>query len=118
MVQMSGRHDFLLFNSNEIRGEQLAQQVEEMARLLDNLKLTLIGHSQGGPTIRYVAGIMPNKVASLTSVSGTHKAHLLPVSFECRWYCLRFSYSAVVNFSQERLHGHKDLIKSYPHDAF
>jgi triacylglycerol lipase len=67
------------FNSNEIRGEQLAQQVEEIIAITGQPKVNLIGHSQGGPTIRYVAGIMPNKVASLTSVSGTIKVHPLPV---------------------------------------
>jgi triacylglycerol lipase len=61
------------FNSNEVRGEQLLAQVEEVIAITGKEKVNLIGHSQGGPTIRYVAGIKPNLVASLTSVSGTHK---------------------------------------------
>ena len=61
------------FNSTEIRGEQLAQQVEDIIAITGQSKVNLIGHSQGGPTIRYVAGIMPNKVASLTTVSGVNK---------------------------------------------
>ena len=61
------------FNSNEIRGEQLAQQVEEVLAITGAQKVNLIGHSHGGPTTRYVAGIMPSKVASVTSVAGANK---------------------------------------------
>ena len=61
------------FNSSEVRGEQLAQQVEEILAITGADKVNLIGHSHGGPTIRYVAGIMPNQVASLTGVGAPHK---------------------------------------------
>jgi triacylglycerol lipase len=61
------------FNSSEIRGEQLKQQVEEILAITGAAKVNLIGHSHGGPTIRYVAGVIPNKVASLTSVGAPHK---------------------------------------------
>lgn len=36
-------------------------------------KVNLIGHSHGGPTSRYVAGIIPNKVASVTTIGGVNK---------------------------------------------
>jgi triacylglycerol lipase len=36
-------------------------------------KINLIGHSHGGPTIRYVAAVAPNLVASVTSVDGVNK---------------------------------------------
>src|SRR5690606_15211915 len=36
-------------------------------------KVNLIGHSHGGPTIRYVGGVRPDLVASLTSVGAPHK---------------------------------------------
>ncbi|QSQ97190.1 triacylglycerol lipase [Acinetobacter indicus] len=61
------------FNSSEVRGEQLKQQVEEILAITGAQKVNLIGHSHGGPTIRYVAGVIPNKVASLTSVGAPHK---------------------------------------------
>lgn len=61
------------FNSTEVRGEQLVQQVEEILALTGSSKVNLIGHSHGGPTIRYVAGVIPDKVASLTSVAGPNK---------------------------------------------
>lgn len=61
------------FHSSEVRGEQLKQQVEEILAITGAKKVNLIGHSHGGPTIRYVAGVIPNKVASLTSVGAPHK---------------------------------------------
>jgi len=61
------------FNSSEIRGEQLLQQVKEIRAITGASKVNLIGHSHGGPTIRYVAGVEPSMVASLTSVGAPHK---------------------------------------------
>lgn len=61
------------FNSNEVRGEQLKQQVDDIIAITGAEKVNLIGHSQGGPTSRYVAAIMPSKVASLTSIGSPHK---------------------------------------------
>lgn len=61
------------FNSNEVRGEQLLQQVEEIMALTGAPKVNLIGHSQGGPTVRYIGGIIPEHVASMTTVAGVNK---------------------------------------------
>ena len=61
------------FNSTEIRGEQLLKQVEQVIAITGAPKVNLIGHSHGGPTIRYVAGVKPEYVASLTSVAGPNK---------------------------------------------
>lgn len=61
------------FNSSEVRGEQLVQQVEEILAITGAAKVNLIGHSHGGPTIRYVAGVIPNKVASMTAVGAPNK---------------------------------------------
>src|SRR5690606_32391047 len=61
------------FNSSEIRGEQLLEQVKEIRAISGAAKVNLIGHSHGGPTIRYVAGVAPELVASLTSVGAPHK---------------------------------------------
>lgn len=59
-------------NSNEIRGEQLLQQVEEIIAITNSNKVNLIGHSQGSPTSRYVAGVAPHLVASVTSIGGVN----------------------------------------------
>jgi triacylglycerol lipase len=60
-------------NSSEVRGEQLLAQVKTVLALTGAQKVNLIGHSHGGPTIRYVAGVRPDLVASVTSVSGVNK---------------------------------------------
>lgn len=61
------------FNSTEVRGEQLAQQVEEILAITGSTKVNLIGHSHGGPTSRYVAGVMPAQVASVTAIGSPQK---------------------------------------------
>lgn len=61
------------FDSTEVRGEQLIKQVEEILAITGAAKVNLIGHSHGGPTIRYVGGVLPLTVASLTTVSGVNK---------------------------------------------
>lgn len=52
----------------EQRGEQLLTQVNAVLAATGAAKVNLIGHSFGGPTIRYVAAIKPEKVASLTTI--------------------------------------------------
>ena len=61
------------FNSNEVRGEQLLYQVQLVLAITGAEKVNLIGHSQGGPTIRYIGGIVPEYVASMTTVAGVNK---------------------------------------------
>jgi len=56
------------FNSSEARGEQLA----DFLMSLPEQKFNLIGHSQGSPTARVAASIVPQKVASVTSVGGVN----------------------------------------------
>ncbi|OTG67137.1 lipase family alpha/beta hydrolase [Acinetobacter silvestris] len=58
--------------STEVRGEQLLQQVEEVIALTGQPKVNLIGHSHGGPTARYISGIRPDLVASVSSVAGVN----------------------------------------------
>ena len=60
-------------NSSEARGEQLLAQVEEVLAVTGAQKVNLIGHSHGNHSIRYVAGVLPGRVASATSVSGPTK---------------------------------------------
>ncbi len=57
------------FNSSEARGEQLANYLQS----LPESKFNLIGHSQGSPTSRVAASLVPHKVASITSVNGANK---------------------------------------------
>ena len=59
--------------STEVRGEQLLTQVEEVRALTGKDKVNLIGHSHGGPTIRYIEVVKPQYVASLTGVGATFR---------------------------------------------
>ena len=59
--------------STEVRGEQLLAQVRQVLALTGAGKVNLIGHSHGGPTSRYVAGVAPSLVASVTSVGGVNR---------------------------------------------
>ncbi|MDH1262849.1 triacylglycerol lipase [Pseudomonas sp. GD03944] len=60
-------------DTSEARGEQLLDQVEEIVAISGKPKVNLVGHSHGGPTIRYVAAVRPQLVASVTSVGAPHK---------------------------------------------
>ena len=60
-------------HTTEFRGEQLIAQVEEVIALTGKNKVNLIGHSHGGPTVRYVAAVKPEYVASATGVGGTFR---------------------------------------------
>lgn len=60
-------------NSSEVRGEQLLSQVRQILAVTGAAKVNLIGHSHGGPTIRYVASVRPDLVASVTSVGGVNR---------------------------------------------
>jgi triacylglycerol lipase len=60
-------------NSNEVRGEALLAALKRYQAAYGYTKFNLIGHSQGGPTTRYVAGVAPGMVASVTSVGGVNK---------------------------------------------
>src|ERR1043165_1398757 len=59
-------------NNNDVRGEQLLQQVRQVLAITGAAKVNLIAHSQGGPTARYVLGVRPDLIASLTTVGAPH----------------------------------------------
>jgi triacylglycerol lipase len=59
-------------NDNDVRGEQLLKQLQQWAAIGGHQKFNLVAHSQGGPTARYVAGVAPSLVASVSSVSSPH----------------------------------------------
>lgn len=61
------------FQSSEVRGEQLLAQVQDILAISGAAKVNLIGHSHGNQSIRYVAGMIPGKIASATSVGGVTK---------------------------------------------
>ena len=62
-------------NSFVQRGEALLAQLDTIRAIHGdpNLKFNLIGHSQGGLDARYVAGVRPDLVASLTTVGTPHR---------------------------------------------
>jgi triacylglycerol lipase len=60
-------------NFSEVRGEQLIRQLDTLRAIHGHQKFNLIGHSHGGPTIRYVASVRPDLVASITSIGAPHK---------------------------------------------
>ena len=64
-------------NSTEVRGEQLLTYVKQVLAVTGAAKVNLIGHSHGGPTVRYVASVAPNLVASVTSVAGPNQGAAL-----------------------------------------
>lgn len=59
-------------NTSVIRGEQAARQIETILAATGADKVNLIGHSQGGPTARYVAAVYPQYVASVSMVGAVN----------------------------------------------
>ena len=64
-------------NSTEVRGEQLLSQVKKILAATGATKVNLMGHSHGGPTARYVAGVRPDLVASVTSIGGVNRGSIV-----------------------------------------
>jgi triacylglycerol lipase len=60
-------------NSSTERGEQLIEQLDTLRAVTGHPKFNLIGHSQGGLDVRYVASVRPDLVASVSSVASPHK---------------------------------------------
>ena len=60
-------------NSSEVRGEQMLQQVEDVLALTGKDKVNLIGHSHGGQSVRYIQGVEPDKVASVTTIASANQ---------------------------------------------
>lgn len=55
--------------SSEVRGEQLLKQVKDILAITGKGKVNLIGHSHGGHSVRYVAAMIPNNIASVTTMA-------------------------------------------------
>ena len=60
-------------NSSEVRGNQLIIQIEQQLKRFSTIKVNLIGHSYGGLTVRYVAAVRPDLVASVTTIASPNK---------------------------------------------
>lgn len=107
------------FNSSEIRGEQLVQQVEEILALTGAEKVNLIGHSHGGPTIRYVGGALPDKVASMTSVGAPHKGSpVADLILSAEDTAIEGPLVGVINFVSKAITWAQGLDpQSFPHDS-
>ncbi|MEM7138030.1 MAG: triacylglycerol lipase [Myxococcota bacterium] len=60
-------------NSSVVRGELIIDQLEDLSAITGHAKFNLIGHSQGGLDIRYVAAVRPDLVASVTTVASPHQ---------------------------------------------
>lgn len=76
------------FNSSEVRGEQLLAEVELIRKAARADKVNLIGHSHGGQSVRYVAGVKPEWVASVTTVAGVTTGSEVAdwmIAFEADW---------------------------------
>jgi triacylglycerol lipase len=58
------------FHSSELRGEQLLAQVRRIRQETGAEKVNLVGHSHGSQSVRYVAALHPEWVASVTAIAG------------------------------------------------
>ena len=64
-------------NSAYGNGEQLLRQIDTILATTGATKVNLFTHSYGGVAARYVAGVAPGKVASISSVSAANKGSKL-----------------------------------------
>lgn len=55
------------------RGEQLLAYVKQVLAATGAKKVNLVGHSQGGLSVRYVAAVAPELVASVTTIGTPHR---------------------------------------------
>ena len=107
------------FNSNDVRGEQLLQQVEDILAITGAPKVNLIGHSQGAHSIRYVGGIIPSNVASMTTVAGVNKGSpMADFILKTEDTGLDLALASVVNFVSGAIVWAQGLNpNSFPHDS-
>jgi triacylglycerol lipase len=59
-------------NASEVRGEQLLAELRRLKAAYGHTKFNLIGHSHGGQTVRYVAAVAPDLVASVLTLGTPH----------------------------------------------
>lgn len=56
-------------NSSEQRGQQLANYINGLGQS----KVNIMAHSQGAPSARVTASLIPHRIASITSINGVNK---------------------------------------------
>lgn len=62
------------FNSIQVRGDILIDQIEEIRAITGKSKVNLIGHSMGGLDARYAAHVLgSSKIASVTTMGTPHR---------------------------------------------
>ncbi|MBU3847915.1 MAG: triacylglycerol lipase [Candidatus Acinetobacter avistercoris] len=107
------------FNSSEVRGEQLLQQVDEIIALTGQPKVNLLGHSHGGHSIAYVSNVAPEKVASSTAIASPLKgSKVADLIISVQNSPLEKPLVDVVNFASKMLVWAQGLDpNSFPHDS-
>ena len=107
------------FNSSEVRGEQLLQQVDEIIALTGKPKVNLLGHSHGGHSIAYVTNIAPEKVASATAIASPLKgSKTADFILQVENTQLEAPVVDVVNFASKMLIWAQGIeSNSFPHDS-
>lgn len=80
------------FTTSDARGEQLLAQLETIKAISGSSRFNLVGHSHGGAAVRYVAGVRPDLVASVTTVASPVKG--LPYG---DWAAIMSPLGGVVN---------------------
>ncbi|QDK96511.1 triacylglycerol lipase [Acinetobacter tandoii] len=107
------------FNSSEVRGEQLLQQVDEILAITGASKINLLGHSHGGHSIAYVSNVAPDKVASATAISSPLKGSpVADLIIKAQGTPLEQPLVSLINFgSQAIVWAQQQDPNSLPHDA-
>ncbi len=95
------------------------EQVKEIAAITGADKVNLIGHSHGGPTIRYVAGSEPKLVASLTTVGAPHKGSpVADLILKAEGTAIEAPLLGTINLVSKAITWAQGLDpNSYPHDS-
>lgn len=57
-------------NTTEYRGEQLLEKLYDLQAATGASKFHIMGHSHGGPTVRYIIDADPSILASVTTIAG------------------------------------------------
>jgi triacylglycerol lipase len=65
-------------NTSEVRGEALLKYLRQLKATHGHQKFNLIGHSHGSHSVRYVAGVAPELVASVLLVGGPNQGSVIP----------------------------------------
>ncbi|HEY9033330.1 MAG TPA: alpha/beta fold hydrolase [Pseudomonadales bacterium] len=59
-------------NSTVVRGEHLLAELQKLEAATGAGKFHLMGHSHGGPTVRYIINTAPELLASVTTIGGVN----------------------------------------------